>query len=1168
MIKAFPKYHRILLHCLLLAPLPLLAIEFKMPKDLADGEVADESQKEKDYGDKKYPLDGSGKPAGEGSGIVIVDPEAAEALEGAADETDFTEFPLLEAETEAAEEPLAEGEGRIVGQVFDKETGAPIRGVAIAVEGTDFGTITDEDGNFKLNKVPEGTYTLAYFKTGYLEANITDVVVESKEAKTLDFALPPLPAETSDDVYNMGTFTVTASEANDMMMKLELRMESDSILNVMSSEDFSKFAASDVGEAIKRVSGVTVQGGQFAVIRGLEERYSSTTFNGAPIPSPDPDRQSVPLDLFSSDIVNNLTITKTFEPSLPGNSSGGSIGIWTNIYPEELTIKFSAKTGFNENAQDEFLSNKRSLTSMSYAQARAEIEPGYSEELIYNTESAFTADIGGDRVTPKSENANLDHSLGLEIGGTKEFQNGKKARGLFTVSQKKKYRTARGEQERRFAAHSRYFFPSSSNYSNLIYRSDGSVREFSNRDIVSSDLVTESLSYSNGLYDQIISNEEEQINLLLSGEVDLDPDGTHVLGGNYFYTEKEQRIVNDLFNGTFTDTQDFTEDEARNSRGFVPLFTPLSTQFLQDVSEGTGFTETEVLNGSTYNTSTIALIDRELKVFQVNGRHNPNSGGLNVSWNYSRSFAEQTDSDVISLTSLRLPDDTLYAQLGTDSGDQFTPFVSYRRIEEDQEFARIDASYDWDLADDVVITPSTGLSLEDTERTSTLITYDLRISSSGGGRTEDAEETFQNNLDGKAFDNPAPVAAALGEREIDAYYLSTKLTYHKWDLVAGIRLEKFLLSTENIGQLNFFNDDVLIQSSSNPTNPNPVFNAQFLGINNGVPIDEDFEGKIDEDHYLPMFSLSRRFNEDWRAIFVYSETNARPSFKDFTYITSRDPRTLDYFIGNPALETSDVTNYDFRLEYVWNDGDLLSFGLFYKVIENPIERTTVLGSDAVTEVMYNNPDNASIKGLEFEVRKNLGFLSDGLFEYFSVGSNFTIIDGQIKILPAMEDIFNGGFTFIDPNGNERTTGEDFNVESGDTSASGSPEFIGAPYTERQLFQQPEWIVNADISFDNPSWGTRVALSLFAQSDVLDSAEGYLLGSDLIVPSIYQKSFYELNFTYSQNLGFWLEGLEFSLQIKNLTDSERNFVYGDEFGGGNDTTLKIGRTYSVGLNYVF
>ena len=95
------------------------------------------------------------------------------------------------------------------------------------------------------------------------------------------------------------------------------RAESDELINTLSAEEFSKFAASDVADALKFVAGVNVVEGQFAIIRGLEDRYSSTLYNSAPIPSPDPDRQSVQLDLFASDIVSNLVVAKTFGPDLP-----------------------------------------------------------------------------------------------------------------------------------------------------------------------------------------------------------------------------------------------------------------------------------------------------------------------------------------------------------------------------------------------------------------------------------------------------------------------------------------------------------------------------------------------------------------------------------------------------------------------------------------------------------------------------------------------------------------------------------------------------------------------------------------------------------------------------------------------------------------------------------
>ena len=105
------------------------------------------------------------------------------------------------------------------------------------------------------------------------------------------------------EATDLEEFVVKAEKVEDLM---SIRLESDTLLNVVGVEEFSKFAAGDVAEVLERVAGVNVVEGQFAIIRGLEDRYSSTLYNGAPVPSPDPDRQSVQLDLFPSDVVGNL----------------------------------------------------------------------------------------------------------------------------------------------------------------------------------------------------------------------------------------------------------------------------------------------------------------------------------------------------------------------------------------------------------------------------------------------------------------------------------------------------------------------------------------------------------------------------------------------------------------------------------------------------------------------------------------------------------------------------------------------------------------------------------------------------------------------------------------------------------------------------------------------
>ena len=133
------------------------------------------------------------------------------------------------------------------------------------------------------------------------------------------------------------------------------RAESDKLVNTLNAAEISKFAANDVADALKFVPGVSVQKGQFAIIRGLEDRYSSVLYNDGPIPSPDPDRQSVQLDLFPSEVVSDIVVTKTFAPELPSNSSGGSIDIVTHDYPEGFEVKGSSAVQLNSNAKNKFI---------------------------------------------------------------------------------------------------------------------------------------------------------------------------------------------------------------------------------------------------------------------------------------------------------------------------------------------------------------------------------------------------------------------------------------------------------------------------------------------------------------------------------------------------------------------------------------------------------------------------------------------------------------------------------------------------------------------------------------------------------------------------------------------------------------------------------------------
>ena len=121
------------------------------------------------------------------------------------------------------------------------------------------------------------------------------------------------------------------------------------IANVLDAEAFSRAGDSNVAEGLKRVSGLNLAGGKFVYIRGLGERYSSTILNGSSLPSPEPIRRVVPLDLFPASIIDSVLVQKTFSAQYPAEFAGGAIQMRTKTVPDEAFFEISSSTGYSGN---------------------------------------------------------------------------------------------------------------------------------------------------------------------------------------------------------------------------------------------------------------------------------------------------------------------------------------------------------------------------------------------------------------------------------------------------------------------------------------------------------------------------------------------------------------------------------------------------------------------------------------------------------------------------------------------------------------------------------------------------------------------------------------------------------------------------------------------------
>lgn len=180
-----------------------------------------------------------------------------------------------------------------------------------------------------------------------------------KAATAVSFALltslAPLSvvAEEENQETELEEVVVTGSRLQGSAQAvLDERKDQAFVADILGAEQISRTGDSDAASALRRVTGLTLVDGKYIYIRGLGERYSSTLLNGATVPSPDPTRSVLPLDLFPSGIIESLNVQKSYSPALPAHFAGGNVDIRTKSIPSERVFKVGGKLGFNFDNDD------------------------------------------------------------------------------------------------------------------------------------------------------------------------------------------------------------------------------------------------------------------------------------------------------------------------------------------------------------------------------------------------------------------------------------------------------------------------------------------------------------------------------------------------------------------------------------------------------------------------------------------------------------------------------------------------------------------------------------------------------------------------------------------------------------------------------------------------
>jgi len=240
---------------------------------------------------------------------------------------------------------FAQNTGAIVGKLIDKEyNDEPLAFANVLIKGTTKGTTSDIDGVYNFNNLEPGSYILQFSFVGY---ETQEINVEVTAGKEVEVNVTMAASAASLDEVVITTTTKRESETAlllDQKKAVEMKQS-------IGADELSRKGVGDAAGAIAKISGISKQEGSSNVyVRGLGDRYLNTTMNGLSLPSNDVNKKNINLNLFSTDVIENVSVAKAYSSKFYGDFSAGNVNISSKDYTGNGFIDFKAGTGFNTNA--------------------------------------------------------------------------------------------------------------------------------------------------------------------------------------------------------------------------------------------------------------------------------------------------------------------------------------------------------------------------------------------------------------------------------------------------------------------------------------------------------------------------------------------------------------------------------------------------------------------------------------------------------------------------------------------------------------------------------------------------------------------------------------------------------------------------------------------------
>ena len=791
--------------------------------------------------------------------------------------------------------------------------------------------------NNKLRGAVRSATFLSAAALGAFAANVA-----AQETETPESSAPT--GETIEEVVATGR---QRSVATDVVQE---RIEQEVVADFLGIDQISRVGDSTVSAALRRLPGVTLVQGKFIYVRGLGERYSSTTLNGAYVPSPDLTRNVIPLDLFPTSILDSLAVSKGFSPDLPAAFGGGSVDIRTSGIPEAPFLQFEIGSGIHSDSSGSGLGypgghdfgaddGSRAFSSELAAQL-ARFQGNLSPANILET-------LNQDGNPHTIEEANLiNRQIATNLNRNVDLRNE-------SISPDLKLSGSGG---------------------NTWYFGDGDAWGLGVLGLVDYGTETRNKDRSERgataqTKDIVVSNTQrtvDQIDLTTALTTGIKWYEDHAIEALYLFlrnTEDEAsiRISNN------TNVQPGSGLQLRN----------LSTRF-----EQRELTVQQFRGEHQLGYDTLKLLEDRIDLSMVED--------LRFSWYYSDSEANTAIPNETAITAQDVVDVATGEVLSTtirptsSAGDfRFTDLI------DDVRSSGWELELPWQLGERTELSVAVGQDSYSKARRYLQTQLGLGTTTGGteGVRTGPPSQVFADanilDPDNGYFLNLGGLGTEsyLASERVDATFGKFDVTWdERWRVSGGARFEAYKQLSLPIDQYDFSGNKV-------PLSPQQIANAVSSS-----------------DEYYPALAVTYMaqdfWAEDFQLRFNYSQTATRPDLREVADSVFIDPLTEIRLQGNPNLLPSELNNFDLRAEWFFMSGDSFSATLFYKDIDQPIETVEGAGSEDNVLLTFINAESAEVLGVELETYVSLGHLQDMLGDWtdaFFFSGNLTLADSEITI---------------------------------------------------------------------------------------------------------------------------------------------------------------------------